>query len=79
MQVSGSEGRPDSPSDSLDDTKKGERKKEFVCQVLLLLSFFFSTSSFSFSSFYFSSSPWSFLFNLASSQPSVARPAVALL
>ncbi|XP_051807346.1 histone-lysine N-methyltransferase NSD2 [Acanthochromis polyacanthus] len=30
---SGSEGRPDSPSDSLDGTKKGERKKEFVCQV----------------------------------------------
>ncbi|XP_023252108.1 histone-lysine N-methyltransferase NSD2-like [Seriola lalandi dorsalis] len=29
---SGSEGRPDSPSDSLDGTKKGERKKEFVCQ-----------------------------------------------
>ncbi|XP_041668628.1 histone-lysine N-methyltransferase NSD2 [Cheilinus undulatus] len=28
---SGSE-RPDSPSDSLDGTKKGERKKEFVCQ-----------------------------------------------
>uniref|UniRef100_A0A673BJV0 Nuclear receptor binding SET domain protein 2 n=1 Tax=Sphaeramia orbicularis TaxID=375764 RepID=A0A673BJV0_9TELE len=27
------EGRPDSPSDSLDGTKKGERKKEFVCQV----------------------------------------------
>lgn len=33
MQISGSEGRPDSPSDSLDGTKKGERKKEFVCQV----------------------------------------------
>uniref|UniRef100_A0A8C2X8A3 Nuclear receptor binding SET domain protein 2 n=1 Tax=Cyclopterus lumpus TaxID=8103 RepID=A0A8C2X8A3_CYCLU len=32
-QGSGSEGRPDSPSDSLDGTKKGERKKEFVCQV----------------------------------------------
>uniref|UniRef100_H3D4D3 Nuclear receptor binding SET domain protein 2 n=1 Tax=Tetraodon nigroviridis TaxID=99883 RepID=H3D4D3_TETNG len=31
-EVSGSEGRPDSPSDSLDGTKKGERKKEFVCQ-----------------------------------------------
>lgn len=30
---SGSEGRPDSPSDSLDGTKKGERKKEFVCQL----------------------------------------------
>ncbi|XP_029937635.1 histone-lysine N-methyltransferase NSD2 isoform X2 [Myripristis murdjan] len=30
---SGSEGRPDSPSDSLDGNKKGERKKEFVCQV----------------------------------------------
>ncbi|XP_042244939.1 histone-lysine N-methyltransferase NSD2 isoform X1 [Thunnus maccoyii] len=30
---SGSEGRPDSPSDSLDGIKKGERKKEFVCQV----------------------------------------------
>ncbi|XP_074465891.1 histone-lysine N-methyltransferase NSD2 isoform X2 [Sebastes fasciatus] len=30
---SGSEGRPDSPSDSLDGTKKGERKKEFVCQM----------------------------------------------
>uniref|UniRef100_A0A8D3A141 Nuclear receptor binding SET domain protein 2 n=1 Tax=Scophthalmus maximus TaxID=52904 RepID=A0A8D3A141_SCOMX len=29
------EGRPDSPSDSLDGTKKGERKKEFVCQVYL--------------------------------------------
>ncbi|KAM9709068.1 histone-lysine N-methyltransferase NSD2 isoform 3-T3 [Menidia menidia] len=29
---SGSEERPDSPSDSLDGTKKGERKKEFVCQ-----------------------------------------------
>lgn len=29
---SGSEGRPESPSDSLDGTKKGERKKEFVCQ-----------------------------------------------
>uniref|UniRef100_G3NL12 Nuclear receptor binding SET domain protein 2 n=1 Tax=Gasterosteus aculeatus aculeatus TaxID=481459 RepID=G3NL12_GASAC len=29
---SGSEGRPDSPSDSLDGTKKGDRKKEFVCQ-----------------------------------------------
>uniref|UniRef100_A0A665X1H8 Nuclear receptor binding SET domain protein 2 n=1 Tax=Echeneis naucrates TaxID=173247 RepID=A0A665X1H8_ECHNA len=27
------EGRPDSPSESLDGTKKGERKKEFVCQV----------------------------------------------
>lgn len=33
LQVSGSEERPDSPSDSLDGTKKGERKKEFVCQV----------------------------------------------
>ncbi|XP_072222126.1 histone-lysine N-methyltransferase NSD2 isoform X1 [Leuresthes tenuis] len=32
-EVSGSEERPDSPSDSLDGTKKGERKKEFVCQV----------------------------------------------
>ncbi|CAN9502627.1 unnamed protein product [Ophioblennius macclurei] len=33
-QNSGSEGRPDSPSDSLDGIKKGERKqKEFVCQV----------------------------------------------
>ncbi|KAM9354803.1 histone-lysine N-methyltransferase NSD2 [Pholidichthys leucotaenia] len=30
---SGSEGRPDSPSDSLDGTKKGERKKEFVCHM----------------------------------------------
>ncbi|XP_028293276.1 histone-lysine N-methyltransferase NSD2 isoform X2 [Gouania willdenowi] len=30
---SGSEGRPDSPSDSLDGMKKGERKKEFVCQI----------------------------------------------
>ncbi|CAJ1074664.1 histone-lysine N-methyltransferase NSD2 [Xyrichtys novacula] len=30
---SGSEERPDSPSDSLDGTKRGERKKEFVCQV----------------------------------------------
>lgn len=30
---SGSEERPDSPSDSLDGTKKGERKKEFVCQM----------------------------------------------
>nr|XP_057933794.1 histone-lysine N-methyltransferase NSD2 [Doryrhamphus excisus]XP_057933795.1 histone-lysine N-methyltransferase NSD2 [Doryrhamphus excisus]XP_057933796.1 histone-lysine N-methyltransferase NSD2 [Doryrhamphus excisus] len=30
---SGSEGCPDSPSDSLDGMKKGERKKEFVCQV----------------------------------------------
>ncbi|XP_055087178.1 histone-lysine N-methyltransferase NSD2 isoform X1 [Periophthalmus magnuspinnatus] len=30
---SGSEGRPDSPSDSLDGIKKGERKKEFVCHV----------------------------------------------
>ncbi|XP_042357025.1 histone-lysine N-methyltransferase NSD2 [Plectropomus leopardus] len=30
---SGSEGRPESPSDSLDGTKKGERKKEFVCQM----------------------------------------------
>ncbi|KAI4803676.1 hypothetical protein KUCAC02_025337 [Chaenocephalus aceratus] len=29
----GSEGRPDSPIDSLDGIKKGERKKEFVCQV----------------------------------------------
>ncbi|KAM9340753.1 histone-lysine N-methyltransferase NSD2 [Symphorus nematophorus] len=28
---SGSEGRPDSPSESLDGTKRGERKKEFVC------------------------------------------------
>uniref|UniRef100_A0A667YPS6 Nuclear receptor binding SET domain protein 2 n=1 Tax=Myripristis murdjan TaxID=586833 RepID=A0A667YPS6_9TELE len=33
LQGSGSEGRPDSPSDSLDGNKKGERKKEFVCQV----------------------------------------------
>lgn len=33
LQGSGSEERPDSPSDSLDGTKKGERKKEFVCQV----------------------------------------------
>lgn len=33
LEVSGSEERPDSPSDSLDGTKKGERKKEFVCQV----------------------------------------------
>nr|XP_061798762.1 histone-lysine N-methyltransferase NSD2-like [Nerophis lumbriciformis] len=31
--VSGSEGCPASPSDSLDEMKKGERKKEFVCQV----------------------------------------------
>ncbi|XP_026164994.1 histone-lysine N-methyltransferase NSD2 isoform X2 [Mastacembelus armatus] len=30
---SGSEGRPDSPSDSLDGIKKGERKKECVCQM----------------------------------------------
>ncbi|KAJ0044205.1 hypothetical protein NL108_008122, partial [Boleophthalmus pectinirostris] len=30
---SGSEGRPDSPSDSLDGIKKGERKKEFVCHM----------------------------------------------
>ncbi|XP_061700300.1 histone-lysine N-methyltransferase NSD2 isoform X3 [Syngnathoides biaculeatus] len=30
---SGSEGCPDSPGDSLDGMKKGERKKEFVCQV----------------------------------------------
>ncbi|XP_037098191.1 histone-lysine N-methyltransferase NSD2 isoform X1 [Syngnathus acus] len=30
---SGSEGCPASPSDSLDGMKKGERKKEFVCQV----------------------------------------------
>uniref|UniRef100_A0A3P9KU55 Nuclear receptor binding SET domain protein 2 n=1 Tax=Oryzias latipes TaxID=8090 RepID=A0A3P9KU55_ORYLA len=30
---SGSEERPDSPSDSLDGTKKGEKRKEFVCQV----------------------------------------------
>uniref|UniRef100_A0AAV2JH78 Histone-lysine N-methyltransferase, H3 lysine-36 specific n=1 Tax=Knipowitschia caucasica TaxID=637954 RepID=A0AAV2JH78_KNICA len=30
---SGSEGRPDSPSDSLDGIKKREQKKEFVCQV----------------------------------------------
>ncbi|XP_073340595.1 histone-lysine N-methyltransferase NSD2 [Pagrus major] len=30
---SGSEERPDSPSDSLDGTKKGERKKECVCQM----------------------------------------------
>ncbi|XP_045918929.1 histone-lysine N-methyltransferase NSD2 isoform X2 [Micropterus dolomieu] len=30
---SGSEERPDSPSDSLDGIKKGERKKEFVCQM----------------------------------------------
>ena len=39
LQVSGSEGSgcPDSPSDSLDGIKKGERnnvaKKEFFCQV----------------------------------------------
>uniref|UniRef100_A0A3Q3IJJ9 Nuclear receptor binding SET domain protein 2 n=1 Tax=Monopterus albus TaxID=43700 RepID=A0A3Q3IJJ9_MONAL len=33
LQGSGSEGRPESPSDSLDGTKKGERKKEFVCQM----------------------------------------------
>uniref|UniRef100_A0A8C6LSH9 Nuclear receptor binding SET domain protein 2 n=1 Tax=Nothobranchius furzeri TaxID=105023 RepID=A0A8C6LSH9_NOTFU len=31
---SGSEERPDSPSDSLDGIKKSERKKEFVCQVM---------------------------------------------
>ncbi|XP_056867738.1 histone-lysine N-methyltransferase NSD2 [Takifugu flavidus] len=31
-EVSGGEERPDSPIDSLDGTKKGERKKEFVCQ-----------------------------------------------
>ncbi|XP_024858139.1 histone-lysine N-methyltransferase NSD2 isoform X2 [Kryptolebias marmoratus] len=30
---SGSEERPDSPIDSLDGTKKSERKKELVCQV----------------------------------------------
>ncbi|XP_034015655.1 histone-lysine N-methyltransferase NSD2 isoform X2 [Thalassophryne amazonica] len=30
---SGSDEHPDSPSDSLDGTKKGERKKECVCQV----------------------------------------------
>lgn len=36
LQGSGSEERPDSPSDSLDGTKKGERKKEFVCQVGVL-------------------------------------------
>ncbi|XP_068608104.1 histone-lysine N-methyltransferase NSD2 [Brachionichthys hirsutus] len=30
---SGSEGCPNSPGDSLDGIKKGERKKEFVCQV----------------------------------------------
>ncbi|KAM9777839.1 histone-lysine N-methyltransferase NSD2 [Neosynchiropus ocellatus] len=30
---SGSEGRPDSPSESLDGIKKGERRKEFVCQL----------------------------------------------
>ncbi|XP_019732732.1 histone-lysine N-methyltransferase NSD2 [Hippocampus comes] len=29
---SGSEGCPDSPGDSLDGMKKGERKKEFACQ-----------------------------------------------
>lgn len=40
LQGSGSEGRPDSPSDSLDGTKKGERKKEFVCQVGLPLQHF---------------------------------------
>uniref|UniRef100_A0A7N8WR35 Nuclear receptor binding SET domain protein 2 n=1 Tax=Mastacembelus armatus TaxID=205130 RepID=A0A7N8WR35_9TELE len=33
LQGSGSEGRPDSPSDSLDGIKKGERKKECVCQM----------------------------------------------
>lgn len=37
VQGSGSEEHPDSPSDLLDDTKKGERltgaRKEFVCQV----------------------------------------------
>uniref|UniRef100_A0A8C4ILC7 Nuclear receptor binding SET domain protein 2 n=1 Tax=Dicentrarchus labrax TaxID=13489 RepID=A0A8C4ILC7_DICLA len=37
-QGSGSEGRPDSPSDSLDGTKKGERKKEFVCQLIIASS-----------------------------------------
>ncbi|XP_077587656.1 histone-lysine N-methyltransferase NSD2 [Stigmatopora nigra] len=31
--VSGSDGCPPSPSESLDEMKKGERKKEFVCQV----------------------------------------------
>lgn len=40
LQGSGSEGRPESPSDSLDGTKKGERKKEFVCQVGLPLTYF---------------------------------------
>ncbi|MEQ2275168.1 hypothetical protein XENORESO_021884 [Xenotaenia resolanae] len=30
---SASEERPDSPNDSLDGIKKGERKKEFVCQI----------------------------------------------
>lgn len=40
LQGSGSEERPDSPSDSLDGTKKGERKKEFVCQVGLPLQHF---------------------------------------
>uniref|UniRef100_A0A3Q1J3T0 Nuclear receptor binding SET domain protein 2 n=1 Tax=Anabas testudineus TaxID=64144 RepID=A0A3Q1J3T0_ANATE len=40
LQGSGSEGRPDSPSDSLDGIKKGERKKEFVCQVPLCFSDF---------------------------------------
>ncbi|XP_077420004.1 histone-lysine N-methyltransferase NSD2 isoform X2 [Vanacampus margaritifer] len=33
LEASGSEGCPDSPGDSLDGMKKGERKKEFVCQV----------------------------------------------
>ncbi|XP_077394301.1 histone-lysine N-methyltransferase NSD2 isoform X3 [Festucalex cinctus] len=33
LEGSGSEGCPGSPSDSLDGMKKGERKKEFVCQV----------------------------------------------
>ncbi|MEQ2232470.1 Histone-lysine N-methyltransferase nsd2 [Ilyodon furcidens] len=32
-QGSASEERPDSPNDSLDGIKKGERKKEFVCQI----------------------------------------------
>ncbi|XP_061781091.1 histone-lysine N-methyltransferase NSD2 [Nerophis lumbriciformis] len=33
LEGSGSEGCPDSPSDSLDGMKKCDRKKEFVCQV----------------------------------------------
>uniref|UniRef100_A0A8C6LS78 Nuclear receptor binding SET domain protein 2 n=1 Tax=Nothobranchius furzeri TaxID=105023 RepID=A0A8C6LS78_NOTFU len=41
FQGSGSEERPDSPSDSLDGIKKSERKKEFVCQVVLLFQFVF--------------------------------------